>query len=258
MSHALPTRRTFVKLIGSTVAGLAAGGCGETTAPVLGNARLNARPGTPSTQTAAGLQPLGLGTADRDGLLLVPASYDPATPTPFMLSLHGAGRSAQESIDAFGPFAEAEGFVLLAPDSRAYTWDAMTGPYAHDVGFVDEALALAFDLCRIDPARMIIEGFSDGASYGLGLGTANGDLFTHLMAFSPGFIPAFEGDPVGRPRVFVAHGTNDPVLPIEETSHVIVDRLETEGYDVLFVEHTSGHAVPASVASQAIAWSLAD
>ena len=35
---------------------------------------------------------------------------------------------------------------------------------------------------------MCASGFSDGASYALSLGAANGDLFTHIAAFSPGFM----------------------------------------------------------------------
>ena len=47
-------------------------------------------------------------------------------------------------------------------------------------------------------------------SYALSLGLANGDLFTHVIAFSPGFItPA---PPSGRPPIFVSHGTADQVL----------------------------------------------
>jgi predicted esterase len=36
-------------------------------------------------------------------------------------------------------------------------------------------------------ATLAVSGFSDGASYALSIGPANGDLFTHVMAFSPGF-----------------------------------------------------------------------
>jgi predicted esterase len=40
-------------------------------------------------------------------------------------------------------------------------------------------------------------GFSDGASYALSLGLANGDLFTHVLGFSPGFmrVPRHVGRP---------------------------------------------------------------
>lgn len=33
-------------------------------------------------------------------------------------------------------------------------------------------------------------GFSDGASYALSLGLPNGNLFSHIVAFSPGFMRA--------------------------------------------------------------------
>jgi poly(3-hydroxybutyrate) depolymerase len=42
--------------------------------------------------------------------------------------------------------------------------------------------------CTVDPQRICVSGFSDGASYALSLGLANGDLFTHVAAFSPGFM----------------------------------------------------------------------
>ena len=40
----------------------------------------------------------------------------------------------------------------------------------------------------VDRQRVCASGFSDGASYALSLGAANGDLFTHIAAFSPGFM----------------------------------------------------------------------
>jgi len=49
-----------------------------------------------------------------------------------------------------------------------------------------------------------IQGFSDGASYALSLGLTNGDLFTHVIAFSPGF--AAPAEQRGRPRIYVSHG----------------------------------------------------
>jgi phospholipase/carboxylesterase len=64
----------------------------------------------------------------------------------------------------------------------------------------------------VDAGRLAVEGFSDGASYALSIGLTNGDLLTHVVAFSPGF-----ASPVaytGKPPVFVSHGTHDEVLPI--------------------------------------------
>jgi predicted esterase len=77
-----------------------------------------------------------------------------------------------------------------------------------------------------------------------------------VVALSPGFIPTFDGDPVGKPPIFVAHGVNDQVLPIDQTSRHWVKVLRDAGYSVEFVEHDGGHAVPASVAQEALEWSL--
>lgn len=52
-----------------------------------------------------------------------------------------------------------------------------------------------------------IAGFSDGPSYALSLGLANGDVFDSVIAFSPGFQVAESAG--GRPGLFVSHGTED-------------------------------------------------
>ena len=102
------------------------------------------------------------------------------------------------------------------------------------------------------PARVAIGGFSDGASYALSLGLANGDLFTHVIAFSPGFItPA---PPAGRPPIFVSHGTEDQVLGIDVTSRRIVPRLKSAGYTVTYREFTGPHTVPTPIAREALEW----
>jgi len=248
------SRRAFLQVLGSGFVALA--GCSSGPTEPSGSARLSARPAEPTDALEPGLWPLGLADG-RDGALLVPASYQPDVAAPFMLLLHGAGGSAEDMLNFRTADAEREGILLLAVDSRATTWDAIPGAYGADVAFIDDALAFAFARCRVDPSHVIVEGFSDGASYSLGLGIANGDLFTRVVALSPGFIPRFDGDPVGNPPIFVAHGTQDQVLPIDETSRYWVAVLRDEGYTVEFVEHDGGHAVPAAVAAQALAWSLA-
>ena len=104
----------------------------------------------------------------------------------------------------------------------------------------------------VDPARIGIGGFSDGASYALSLGVANGDLFTHVLAFSPGFIA--RAGQRGKPRVFISHGTKDEVLPIDRTSRSIVPDLERRGYDVTYREFNGPHTVPADLAREAFGW----
>ena len=114
---------------------------------------------------------------------------------------------------------------------------------------IDRALQETFSRCAVDPARLAVGGFSDGASYALSLGIDNGDLFTHVLAFSPGFMaPSVR---VGAPRFFVSHGTRDGVLPIERCSRRIVPQLERAGYEVTYREFDGGHTVPPVIALEA-------
>jgi predicted esterase len=109
-----------------------------------------------------------------------------------------------------------------------------------------------FSRYAVDPGRIAVGGFSDGASYALSLGITNGDLFGHVLAFSPGFMaPAAQ---VGFPRVFVSHGAHDTVLPVDRCSRRIVPELERAGYDVRYREFEGGHVVPPEIGREAVNW----
>ena len=120
--------------------------------------------------------------------------------------------------------------------SRGPTWDLIPnrGRYGPDVAAIDRALGQAFSRCAVDPERVGVGCHSDGASFALSLVLANGDLFSHVLAFSPGFL-APTGQR-GSPRIFVSHGTRDGWLPIDSCSHRIVPRLERAGYEVRYRE----------------------
>jgi phospholipase/carboxylesterase len=120
------------------------------------------------------------------------------------------------------------------------------------VTFLNRALERVFETVAVDPARIAVGGFSDGATYALSLGMVNGDLFPRVVAFSPGFIVA--GTPQGAPRFFLSHGRADPILPIDQCSRAIVPALRTRGYEVTFREFDGGHEVPATVADDAMRW----
>ena len=209
-----------------------------------------ARPTAPAAAAApSGVQRLWL-EPGRDGLISVPPGYRPDRPAPLVVMLHGAGSDAQNALGPFHGLADAAGLLLLAPESRGHTWDVLLGGYGPDVLFINRALEHVFARYAVDPARVAVEGFSDGASYALGLGLTNGDLFGHVVAFSPGFVPPVR--PHGMPPVFISHGAGDKVLPIARTSRRIVPRLREEGYQVHYVEFDGGHTVPAAIAEEAL------
>ncbi|MEE1655932.1 phospholipase [Microvirga sp. CF3062] len=212
--------------------------------------RLRARPeqiGAPAP-VMPGRHALGL-DGTRDGAFLVPSGLDPARPAPLIVALHGAGGIATHILDLVAAQAEQHGIIVLAPESRGPTWDVIRGGYGPDVAFIDRALTKVFGLHPVDPARIAVSGFSDGASYALSLGVINGDLFDHILAFSPGFlVPTTTAD---TPRIFISHGVHDEVLPIDPCSRRIVPALRRAGYDVDYHEFDGGHVVPPDMVERA-------
>lgn len=252
------SRRTFLQIAGAGTAGAFAAACDgggvKDALALTADGRLNARPGTPTGTVTPGDQPLSLGD-ERDGLLYVPLGYVASRPAPLVLMLHGAGGSPQGALRPFRSLADDAGLVLLAPASRGMTWDAIRGAYGPDIAFIDRALTSVFRRVAVHPDRLTIEGFSDGATYALGVGLTNGDLFKRVVAFSPGFVPAFE--PRARPSIFISHGTRDAILPIDQCSRRIVPQLQRARYAVQYREFDGPHTVPLDIAKDAIAWMAA-
>ena len=215
-------------------------------------ARLRVSTATPTTDRDGAPRPathrLGL-TQGRDGLLHVPAGVDRGQPVPLVLMLHGAGGEAGQSVPLLVDEAEAHDFLILAPESRGGTWDILRGAYGPDVDYIDAALTRV--LGWFDVSALAVAGFSDGASYALSVGLANGDLFSDVLAFSPGFAAP---DPiVGSPRVFISHGVHDRVLPVARCGRPTAQRLKRAGYDVDYREFDGGHVVPKPLVSAAVA-----
>jgi phospholipase/carboxylesterase len=258
------TRRALLKLAGAGLTGALFATGAAPPRPGAGwmalkprrtpRGRLTARPSTaPAKAAPTGLQPLGLGS-ERDGVIYLPATYRPDRPAPLLVMFHGASGRARRGIQRLLPLADDAGLILLAPDSRGYTWDVISDDYGPDVTFLDQALSWTFDRCLVDPKLIAAEGFSDGASYALSLGLTNGDLFTHAIAFSPGFLVPAELH--GSPRIFISHGIGDEILPIDRCSRRIVPRLRERGYDVRYIEFDGSHEVPAKLTREALNWLL--
>jgi phospholipase/carboxylesterase len=210
--------------------------------------RLAARPGPPDDVVESGLYQLELDVV-RDGALYIP---DADGPRPLMVVLHGATMHSAQMVRPLLSVADDTGVILLVPDSRAQTWDVIAGGYGPDIEFIDRALELAFSKCRVDTNRIGVGGVSDGASYALSVGIGNGDLFSHVVAFSPGFIMPLEV--VGQPRVFVSHGVHDRILPIDMCGRPIVAGLQGAGYDVDYREFDGGHEMPEPIIRAAFDW----
>ena len=244
------TRRRFGAVAGATFASLAFGGCRGSAASAADDGRLTARPKAGGPTSASGTQPLGL-SPGRDAILQMPARAA-GTALPLLVLLHGAGGSGEGILRRVGRAADEAGVAVLAPDSRGSTWDAIRGSFDADVAFINRALDRVFQTVAVDPARVAVGGFSDGASYAVSLGLINGDLFRRVAAFSPGFV--VERGAHGKPGFFISHGTEDEILPIDRCGRVIAAELRRHDYQVTLREFAGGHEVPPAIATEAFKW----
>mgnify|MGYP003861662637 CR=1 FL=1 len=210
---------------------------------------LSARPGAVSGKPAgAGTHPLGL-RVKRDALLYVPK----ISSKNLVVYLHGAGGSEEQGPKRLGALSEKLGFLLLSPASADRTWDAIRDGFGADVQIIDASLRKVYAERNVE--RTVVAGFSDGASYALGLGIRNAGLLSAVAAFSPGFI-AGGTPPKTKSRIFVSHGIDDEILPIHSCSRQLVPRLKRDGHEVSYREFQGPHTVPAEIAEEGLRWVL--
>lgn len=210
-------------------------------------ADLAAPPSLPAL--APGRHHLGV-SAERDAVLFVPPGLDPDKPAPLWIMFHGAGGFPEKVLPFIEEHAARRGFLVLAPHSQFVTWDIVIGGHGPDLQRTQAALRLVASHFRIDPAHLAFAGFSDGASYALSTGITNGDIASHVIAFSGGFMNIFSQE--GTPRVFIAHGLVDEQLPIATSGRANAASLQAAGYDVQYVEFNGLHIISPPIVAMAV------
>jgi len=217
--------------------------------------RLTFRPG--ARPVAAPLPPgrHGLSFADgREAVLVVPEDMPVDKPLPLLVMFHGAGGEANRVLPHFVPHARARRFLLLAPQSMFPTWDIVIGGHGPDLQRLDAALSLVAEHFHLDAGRLAFAGFSDGGSYALSLGLTNGDVASHVIGMSAGFMNTFAA--TGTPRVLLVHGRSDSQLPIETSAHANARRLLESGYDLTLQPFDGDHVITPWGAGRAIEFFL--
>jgi len=235
-------------------------------APVAQPPPSAAPPGPPAASSRAA-QPRLIMLPD-DAVAVVPASAGPHP--PLLVLLHGADHRPVWMLRQFADEADARGLVLLAPTSKGQTWDAVataeappspSSPLANsaashfsrtrDVGRVAAAIRALEAQVPVDRSRVVLGGFSDGATFAVAMGLSRDTDFAAVIAWSPG-IAIETTDPARGRRVIVAHGRRDRVLSYDVTCNEIVPMLKSEGGAVRFFGFDGGHEMPQAVKDAAL------
>jgi phospholipase/carboxylesterase len=187
----------------------------------------------------------------RDGAVYVPKGYQPGVPAPLLVWLHGAGGQGNISAN-LAALADEFGVIVLAPDSREWTWGGILGRWDGDLQFLALAMKQTTSRHSVDRDRIWLGGFSDGGSFSLSLGISYGDIFRKVFAGAPGIMQPIEAN--GKPPIFLAHGRQDPTMPIDETSRKFVPKLKALDYDVTYREYDGRHTLPPEVLREVFEW----
>ena len=202
---------------------------------------------------------------DENAFAYVPPQCVGRQHAPLVVLLHGAQMSGLSMLtvddNIFQMAADWFGFILVAPKSALSTWQLALGPRARpnaeveDRHHIDDAVREVMNHYDIDPARIALAGVSDGATTALILGYVNGDLFSRVIALSPG-LELGDLNPFlrhGTPPMFIAHGDQDEVLPIANT-RAMVPWLTHAGYQVMYREDHDHHYLTKERAVAAFQW----
>ena len=235
--------------------GVVSSGCagqddaGRVAAAADAPARLEARPGDGKRACRPGEYELRVATRRRALVRVTPP--DSGRPRAVLVALHGAGSGgAPGGLYAFRGAWNVPGLLIVAPSAAGSAWTLGET----DVRFVDRVLQSAFARCRVDPRRVGIGGFSSGAGMALWLGLSNGQLFRSVIALSgAGGLPQTR---TGKPRVFLAHGTLDSVIPAELGGDLIARELREQNYEVTYRRFRGGHRVLPTIAREAVVSTL--
>jgi len=194
--------------------------------------------------------------------------FEPAArpDAPTLLLLHGTGADEHDLL----PLGRAlsPGAALLSPRGRVdengmHRWFRRLREGVFDV---DDVIARSAELAEfvtaaardydLDPARIVVSGFSNGANTGAALLLLHPRLLSGAALFAAGApLQGRTPDPVDLAgvKVFLGAGVADPITTVDQ-ARLLAAQLGERGADVEAHEHPGGHQLSPDVLGRARAW----
>jgi len=188
--------------------------------------------------------------------LYVPEWYDADRAWPLIVALHGGSGNGEDFLWSWLIEARSRGCLLLSPTSLGSTWSLMGDDV--DASALRSMVEYVAANWRVDPARILLTGLSDGGTYTLLCGLQPDMPFTHLAPISGVLHPAnvVNGNLArarGR-RIYLVHGGLDWMFPIA-TARLAHHELERAGADIVFREIADlSHAYPREENGAILEW----
>jgi phospholipase/carboxylesterase len=192
---------------------------------------------------------------------------------PLLLLLHGIG-SNEHDLFSMAPWLDGRFLIVsarapIAMMPEAHAWFNIEflqdGAIVPDLdqaiestqllaSFIDELI----EVYAIDPSRVYLMGFSQGAMMSLGVALTRPEKVSRVVAMSgrlPEQVVAAAGDPeeLKRLDVFMTHGAFDNVIPVA-AGRACRDQLEKLGVAITYREYPMAHEVSIDALRDVAAW----
>jgi predicted esterase len=206
--------------------------------------------------------------------VFLPPGFNADEEHTLILGLHGYGDTNENFIKLHKRMGDPD-LIFAAPQGQypfldgkdiGYSWlfgnesdEALFGnTRIAAVEHVASAIAALKAKYKVDKVYLL--GFSQGCAMAYYSGFAHPELVSGIICFG-GWLDTEVITPEVRAaakglRVFIAHGTKDPVVEYKNGEDAR-DVLTAEGFDVTFASFDGPHAVPEAPLKQAVAWVLA-
>lgn len=156
----------------------------------------------------------------------IPAAYDPSSPVPLLLLLHGYGADgpSQESYMQFGPLVDSQGFLYAYPNGTVDPWGSrywngtdaccdFADSGVDDSGYLRALIDEIKGQFSVDPLRVHLVGHSNGSFMANRMACEHSEVIASIAGLAG---PTFKdpgaclpSDPV---HVLHMHGTADDVI----------------------------------------------
>lgn len=144
--------------------------------------------------------------------LYVPERYDGRRALPLVVALHGGHGAGGDFVWTWLREARSRQFLLLAPTARGSTW-SLEHPDV-DRTNIERMVQFVGERWNVDPARVLLTGLSDGATFTLLAGLRRDSPFTALAPVAGVLVPSIEREAARGRRIYLVHGALDWMFPV--------------------------------------------
>ena len=157
----------------------------------------------------------------RKYLLHIPEGYDPAVPTPLVISIHGFAEwpAHQMNLSHWNDLADQENFIVVYPRGSSFPLRWRTegiGESMLDVQFISDLIDQLQEEYNIDPQRIYANGLSNGGGMSFQLACKLPDRIAAFGGVAGAYRVSWENCQTEHPvPAIIFHGNADPIVPFE-------------------------------------------